>query len=68
MEAAVEVVQKSIITTFIEAKLKKSNDQTTIGKYRVATNITENYIKIKLLRITIPKFMKNMFIKKSKLS
>ena len=27
--------------TFIKAKLKKSDDQTNINKYRVAANITE---------------------------
>ena len=29
------------MTTFIKTKLKKSNDQTNIDKYRVAANITE---------------------------
>ncbi len=29
------------MTTFIKAKLKKSDDQTNIDKYRVAANITE---------------------------
>ena len=32
------------MTTFIKAKLKKSDDQTNIDKYRVAANITENHI------------------------
>ncbi len=41
-----------------KAKLKKSDDQTMIDKYRVAANITE-YIISKLIswRITIPKLM-----------
>ncbi len=33
---------------FIKTKFKKSNDLTNIHKYRVAANITEYYIKIKL--------------------
>ncbi len=43
--------------TFIETKLKKSDD---IDKYRVAANITEYHIVSKLifLIIIIPKFMK----------
>ena len=28
-------------TTFIKTKIKKSDDQTNIDKYRVAANITE---------------------------
>ena len=32
------------MTTFIKAKLKKSDDQTNIDKYRVAANITEYHI------------------------
>ena len=45
--------------TFIKAKLKKSDDQTNINKYRVAANITEYHIISKLifLRIIILKFM-----------
>ena len=45
---------------FIKAKLKKSDDQTKIDKYRVAANITEYHIisKVIFLRITIQKFMK----------
>ncbi len=39
--------------TFIEAKLKKSEDLTNIVKYRVGVNITE----LILLRIIIPNFM-----------
>ncbi len=44
--------------TFIKTKFKKSNDQTNIGKYRVAANITEYHIisKLSFLRIIIPKF------------
>ncbi len=47
------------MTTFIKTKLKKSDDQTNIDKLRVTTNITEYYIKSKLifLGIIIPKFM-----------
>ena len=47
------------MTTFIKAKLKKSDDQTNIDKYRVTANITENHITLILifLRIIIPKFM-----------
>ena len=39
---------------FIKAKLKKSEYQTNVDKYRVATNITEQHILSKLI---IPKFM-----------
>ena len=48
------------MTTFIKAKLKKSDDQMNIDKYGVAANITEYYIITKLIfqRIIIPKFMK----------
>ena len=47
------------MTTLITAKLKKTDDQTNIDKYRVAANITEYYIISKsiILRIIIPKFM-----------
>ena len=47
------------MTPFIKAKIKKSHDQKNIDKYRVAANITEYSILIKLifLRIIIPKFM-----------
>ncbi len=31
------------MTTFIKAKLKKSDNQTNLDKYRVAANITENW-------------------------
>ena len=51
---------KTRMITFVEAKLKKSDDQTNIDKYRVAAaNITEYHIISKLifLRIIIPKFM-----------
>ena len=47
------------MTTFIKVKLKKSDDQTNIDKYRVAANIKEYYIISKLifLSINIPKFI-----------
>ena len=47
------------MTTFI-TKFKKSDEQTNIDKYRVAANITEYHIILKLifLRIIIPKLMK----------
>ncbi len=47
------------MTTFIKAKLKKSEDQTNIVKYRVAPNITKYQIKSNLIfrRNIIPKFM-----------
>ena len=35
---------KTRMTTFIKAKLKNSDDQKNINKYRVAANITENHI------------------------
>ena len=45
--------------TFTKAKLKKSDDQTNIDKYRVSANITEYPIISKLifLKIIIPKIM-----------
>ena len=33
------------ITTFIKEKLKKSDDQTTSDKYRVAVNIAEYFLR-----------------------
>ena len=47
------------MTTFIKIKFKKSDDQTTIDKYRVTANITEyhNISKLIFLRIIIPKFI-----------
>ena len=47
------------MTTFIKAKLKKSDYQMNIDKNRVAVNITEYHIILKLifLRIIIPKFV-----------
>ncbi len=39
------------MTSFIKAKLKKSDDQTNIDKYRIAANITEYYI----IKISLPK-------------
>ena len=35
------------MTTFIKTKFKISDDQTNIGKYIVAANITEYHIKSK---------------------
>ena len=48
------------MTTFIKAKLKQSNDQTNIDKYRVAANIIEYHIisKFIFLRIINPKNVK----------
>ena len=40
------------MTTFIKAKIKKSDDQMNIDKYRVATNITDYHI--------IPNFKRNL--------
>ncbi len=44
------------MTTFIKAKLNKSDDQTNIDKNRVAANITEDYTipKLILLGINFP--------------
>ncbi len=46
------------MTTLEKAKLKKSDDQKNIGKYRVDVNITEYHIISKsiFLRIIFPKF------------
>ena len=41
------------MTTFIKAKLKKSDDQTNIDKYRLAANITEYHIISKIINILI---------------
>ena len=50
--------KKTKITTFIKTKLKISDDQTNIDKYRLAANITEYNIKSKLIlqRIFITNF------------
>ncbi len=47
------------MTTFVTIKFKKQDDKTNIDKYRVAANITEYHILLKLifLGIIIPKFM-----------
>ncbi len=47
------------MTSFIKGKLRETEEQMNINKYRVAANITEYYIILKLiyLRIIIPKFM-----------
>ncbi len=46
------------MTTFMKTKLKNSDDQTNIVKYREAANITKYPIITKLIfpRIIIPKF------------
>ncbi len=41
------------MTTFIKAKLKKSDDQKNIDKYKVATNIIEHNFISKLIFLTI---------------
>ncbi len=42
------------MSTFIKAKLKKSDDQTNIDKYRIAANIAISYyVKIIFLKIII---------------
>ena len=47
------------MTTFIKAKLNKTDDQTNINKYKVTANITEYHIisKLTLRRIISLKFM-----------
>ncbi len=40
---------KARMTTLMTTKLKKSDDQTSIDKYKIAANITENYIISKLI-------------------
>ncbi len=47
------------MTTFIKAKLRKSDDQTNIDKYRLAASVTEYHIVpiLFFLRIIISKFM-----------
>ena len=49
---------KTRMTTFIKTKFKISDDQTNIGKYRLAANITEYQIISKLIlqRIIFTKF------------
>ena len=46
------------MTPFIKTKFKISDDQTNIGKYRLAANITEYHIISKLIlqQIIITKF------------
>ena len=43
------------MTTFIKTKFKKSDDQTNIDIYRVAANITECHINLKLINLESPK-------------
>ena len=66
MNFVIVVYSRTKIITFIKAKLKKSDDQTNIDKYRVTANITEyNTIsKLIFLRIIIPKFIKIISCKK----
>ena len=51
------------MTVFIKTKLKKSDNQTNIDKYRVAENITEYLIISKLifLKIIIIEFKGQLF-------
>ena len=60
------MISQTRMTIFINAKFKKSDDQTNIDKYRVAANITEYNIVSKLifLIINITKFIKNYFMSK----
>ena len=48
------------MTTLIKTKLKKSDDQTNMDKYRVAANITKYHVISKsiFLRIIITNFIK----------
>ena len=50
--------------TFIKTKFKISDDQTNIDKYRLAANMTEYHIMIKIIlqRIIIRKFMTKAII------
>ena len=41
----IQGVLETRMTTFIKTKLKKSDDQTNIDKYRVAANITVYHIR-----------------------
>ena len=41
------------MTTFIKAKLKKSDDQTNIDRYIIIANITEYHIISKLIFLRI---------------
>ena len=52
------LLYKTRMTTFIKTKLKISDDQTNIDKYRSAANITEYHIipKLILQRISITNF------------
>ena len=52
-------ISKTRMATFIKVKLKKSDNQMNIDKYREAANILENHIISKLiyLGITIPKII-----------
>ena len=54
------------MTTIIEAKLKKSDDQLNMDKYGVATNITEYLAKSKLIFLRITIYLLKMHVKMSK--
>ncbi len=41
------------MTTFVKTKFKKSDDHTNVHKYRVAANITEYHIILKLIFLRI---------------
>ena len=50
------------MTTFIKVNLKKSDDQTNIGKYRGALNITEYHIISKFIYVLNNYFMQKMYV------
>ncbi len=57
------LLYKTRMTTFIKTKLKISDDQTNIDKYRSAANITEYHIipKLILQRIIITNYSPSNF-------
>ena len=54
------ILLKTGMITFIKAKLRKSDDQTNIDKYRVAANITEYHLISKLIMIWLSFHLENV--------
>ena len=58
MERKEKNCKETGMTTFIKVKLKKSDDQTNIDKYRVASNIIEYHIISKLIFLRLIHYSK----------
>ncbi len=56
------------MTTIIEAKLKKSDDQLNMDKYGVAAKITEYLTKSKLIVVRITIYLLKLHVKMSNIN